>query len=71
MTQSDIKKALLKLRGKFRLFFGFCPGCNSDAPELYDCEVCRWYSTSEHGMPDKIIKAAWWGRFINQINKIK
>lgn len=43
------------LTGRFRLLFGFCPNCNSDAPELYDCPVCehnRFY-----------LKNYWWKRF--------
>lgn len=31
---------LVKFAGKFRLLFGFCPECNSDAPKLYECPVC-------------------------------
>jgi len=23
--------------------YGFCPQCNSDAPEVYDCFVCSKY----------------------------
>ena len=26
--------------------WGFCPLCNSDAPEIYDCPVCHWDHTS-------------------------
>ena len=29
-----------KILGKWRLLFGFCPECNSDAPKLYECPVC-------------------------------
>lgn len=25
----------------FRLFFGFCPNCNSDAPKKYTCKICN------------------------------
>lgn len=32
----------LLLLGRERAFFGFCPKCNSDAPELYMCEICAW-----------------------------
>ena len=27
--------------GKFRMFFNFCPECNSTAPQLDTCEVCQ------------------------------
>lgn len=59
------------INGGIRLFFGFCPKCNSDAPELYDCKVCNWYQTSFSGMPDKETKAIWWDRFIKDLKKEK
>jgi len=27
--------------GKWRLWWGFCPNCNNDAPECDTCHVCR------------------------------
>ena len=33
-------KILSVIRAKYRLFFGFCPKCNSDAPEIDNCNVC-------------------------------
>lgn len=30
-------------RARYRSIFGFCPICNSDAPELYDCPLCGGY----------------------------
>jgi len=35
-------KYLKLIRGYIRNFFGFCPQCNSDAPEMYDCNVCGY-----------------------------
>jgi hypothetical protein len=32
------------LRACFRLLFNNCPECNSDAPRLYTCPVCQFYS---------------------------
>jgi hypothetical protein len=34
---------LQKLIAAKRLWLGFCPHCNSDAPELYTCPVCYYY----------------------------
>lgn len=56
------------LNGRFRMFWGLCPKCNSDAPELYDCNVCNWYTTSKHGMPNKYLKRIWWKRFMAWVN---
>jgi hypothetical protein len=29
--------------------WGFCPYCNSDAPDLYDCPVCNYDTKSPFG----------------------
>jgi hypothetical protein len=60
-------KTLTKINGWFRLLFGFCPKCNSDVPDLYDCTVCEWYRTSEKGMPDMATKKKWWKKFITEL----
>jgi len=44
-----------RILGKIRLVFGFCPRCNSDAPNLYTCPVCEYNYAS---------KEFWWQRFI-------
>jgi hypothetical protein len=49
------------LCGKWRLMLGFCPYCNSDAPVLYDCPVCEFYTGSYP--PAKNIKQTWWERY--------
>lgn len=28
------------------MIWGFCPACNSDAPELYDCPCCNYATGS-------------------------
>lgn len=32
---------LKRLRGRYRAWWGFCPACNSDAPAVDTCDVCR------------------------------
>lgn len=33
------------IRGWIRLWlWNVCPKCNHDAPELYDCPVCEYYT---------------------------
>lgn len=34
---------LERIRGRWRLWLGYCPACNLDAPALYDCQVCEYY----------------------------
>ena len=55
------------LIGKWRLLWGFCPYCNSDAPVLYNCPVCHYY----HGSypPDKVLRRAWWVRYKDEMVK--
>jgi len=52
-----MKKLLLLLLGRWRILWDLCPWCNSDAPELYKCPVCRYNTLSP---PPKEIKEAWW-----------
>lgn len=33
----------LRLRARWRVLWGYCPGCNSDAPELDTCRVCNGF----------------------------
>lgn len=67
---------LERLRGAYRLWWGFCPKCNSDAPHKYDCDVCREglkfrrpESQSDDGYflkgwpPSSERKLLWWRRF--------
>lgn len=55
-----MKAIFLELRGRFRIFFGFCPACNSDAPKKQNCKVCNDF----YGVPDKGLKKTWWNNFI-------
>jgi hypothetical protein len=57
------------LRGRFRLFWKLCPGCNSDAPKVDDCKVCggdrqAFYKWS------KVVKCDWWGRYLKLIKRV-
>jgi hypothetical protein len=56
--RSSMNKLKL-IRGKMRIFWGFCPKCNSDAPELYDCNVCSNYNNSYPFPPSKVTKGIW------------
>jgi len=64
------KKRLHRIIGRFRLLLGFCPRCNSDAPAVYSCSVCK--QVYEDGAkttvpnarqcypPNLATKALWW-----------
>lgn len=46
------------IKAKYRLFFGFCPKCNSDAPHVDNCDVClgdRCYPPSRQ-RKDELLK---------------
>ena len=59
-----------RLRGRSRLILGNCPRCNSDAPEVYFCAVCKevhidGQNTTERNVrqqypPIRATKALWW-----------
>ena len=48
------------LNGWKRYKLGFCPACNSSAPEMYDCKICRFSELQEY--PYR--KSEWWERFL-------
>lgn len=50
------------LRGLLRAFFGFCPECNSSAPEIYKCRICRY--DTQYPPTFETTKERW-HRFIN------
>lgn len=56
-----MKSFFQKLLGRQRILFGLCPECNSDAPALYECKVCR-YSTEFP--PSAETKRKQWKRFL-------
>jgi len=65
-----LKWAMSILVGKIRLLHGFCPMCNSDAPELYDCPVCNYYSSAggDKWPPSKSTKSNWWNKYKGAVN---
>lgn len=52
--------------GKWRLWWGLCPLCNSDAPEIDTCPVC--YSSREFP-PTPEFKAGMWKRFCHTLRQ--
>jgi hypothetical protein len=49
--------------------WGFCPQCNSDAPAIDTCKVCKGYRSAfdENNKPKSILKAEWWLRYTKEI----
>lgn len=52
-----------RLVGCWRLWWGLCPCCNSDAPEMDRCDVCNAFRLSTFP-PSTDRKAVWWRRFL-------
>jgi len=56
--------------GRWRLLCGFCPRCNSDAPHVYHCAVCKQVhipgqtatqnNNRQSYPPTRATKALWW-----------
>ncbi len=59
MIKAIILNAIL-LRAKYRLLFGFCPACNSDAPAKDSCKVCLGYGHPQPYPPPSKTKDAWY-----------
>lgn len=51
-------KVFKYIQGLFRITFGFCPACNSDAPEIYHCTTCK-----SNTLPKKY----WWKSFLTTL----
>ena len=65
-----VQRSLLKSVGWMRLYlFSFCPQCNSDAPELYDCKICKSYSSAngDKWPPSTKLKNRWWKNFVRSL----
>lgn len=68
------RRRISRILGRWRLFLGFCPRCNSDAPAVYDCRVCNQVYedgeniTSQNSRqcypPNLATKALWWFRWV-------
>ena len=63
-----IRYAFLWLRGRWRMWWGVCPLCNSDAPALYRCRVCEfweppWRTLGSRGVSPDL----WWDRYLCEI----
>jgi hypothetical protein len=60
VKRTGIERLFYLAGGRWRLLFGFCPQCNSDAPELYDCVVCTYNKTK---------KSDWWDNY-KSVNRL-
>lgn len=56
-----LKRIFLFLRSRWRMFFGFCPACNTDAPETDTCPICEHYRTPHP--PSASTKREWRNRY--------
>lgn len=51
--------------GKWRLYLNYCPECNSCAPRLHQCDVCK-ADTKAYFSWNREIEKAWWKRYANK-----
>lgn len=63
-----MSKLRKKIIGRWRLLFGNCPKCNSDAPEMYDCNICD-YKNNYNNRTKAQDRIYWWNRFIQTIKQ--
>lgn len=53
-------RLLRRAFGAYKLWMGFCPACNSDAPAIDTCRVCEY---RRELLDDSEIKQTVWQRF--------
>lgn len=58
-----LKKINIVLRGNLRTMFFLCPECNSDAPKIYDCPVCKGKSKTSFKEWYSKTRELWWKRY--------
>jgi len=65
----DIKYYLTLFQGKARVLQGFCPLCNSDAPEIDACPICNSYRSIDTGEfpPSKHLTSKWLSEYKSAI----
>ncbi|GAA4739079.1 hypothetical protein [Flavisolibacter ginsenosidimutans] len=51
-----------RLVGKWRLYLNYCPECNSCAPKLHHCDVCK-ADTKSYFAWNKEVEKTWWKRY--------
>ncbi len=49
--------------GRWRILWGNCPACNSDAPKIYDCNICD-FKKNYNGRTKSDDRQYWWNRFM-------
>lgn len=58
-----------KLKAFIRCFiWGVCPECNSDAPAIDKCKICKGHRSTydANETPKSILKAEWWLRYVRR-----
>ncbi len=58
-----------KIKGFIRCFlWGFCPECNSDAPAIDNCPICKNHRAfDEQKVSTEILHATWWLNFLRKL----
>ena len=59
----QVKNILMRLVGWWRLWWGFCPWCNSSAPEIYECPCCDGYDGPH---PPEPLRLEFWAYLFNR-----
>lgn len=52
-------RLLERLIGRWRLYRGYCPACNLDAPAVDTCDVCANYHAGKPWPPDHLQLESW------------
>lgn len=52
-------------KGKWRLYWNYCPECNSYAPKIKSCDVCNCDTKAYYHWNDEI-KQTWWQKYLDK-----
>ena len=60
-----VSGGFLFLRGKWRMYWNYCPECNSFAPKVHHCDVCH-NNTKAYFAWNKEVENEWWMKYTNK-----
>lgn len=66
-TNDALAAPFKRLIGKWRLYWNYCPECNSCAPKMHQCKVCN-ADTKSYFVWNKEIAQKWWRKYAEEHN---
>lgn len=54
-------RLIRRVIGSYRMLWGWCPRCNSDAPHIYTCAICKSEGWQFSDRTQEVV----WRRFVD------